>query len=60
MEEIKSDFIGMTILKKYLSISVGKIHDLMKNDKLPYYRFGRKYFFKLQEIDEFFKTKKLQ
>lgn len=60
MEETKGDFISITRLVKYLNLSKMKIYSLMKNDKLPYYRLGRRYYFKLTEIDEFINGKKLQ
>lgn len=60
MEDIKSNFVDMKTLKKYLSVSGGKVYDLMNNDKLPYYKFGKKFYFRLVEIDEFFATKKQQ
>lgn len=60
MKEIKGDFVSITWLVKYLNLSKMKIYSLMKNDKLPYYRLGRRYYFKLTEIDEFINGKKLQ
>ena len=60
MEDIKSDFVSITWLVKYLNFSKMKIYSLMKNDKLPYYRLGRRYYFKLTEIDEFINNKKCQ
>jgi excisionase family DNA binding protein len=60
MKEISGDFVSITWLVKYLNFSKMKIYSLMKNDKLPYYRLGRRYYFKLTEIDEFINGKKLQ
>ena len=60
MKEINGDFVSITWLVKYLNFSKMKIYSLIKNDKLPYYRLGRRYYFKLTEIDEFINGKKLQ
>ena len=60
MKEIKGDFVSITWLVQYLNLSKMKIYSLMKNDKLPYYRLGRRYYFKLTEINEFINSKKLQ
>ena len=60
MKEIKGDFVSITWLVQYLNLSKIKIYSLMKNDKLPYYRLGRRYYFKLTEINEFINSKKLQ
>ena len=60
MKEINDNFVSITWLVKYLNLSKMKIYSLMKNDKLPYYRLGRRYYFKLTEIDEFINNKKCQ
>ena len=60
MKEINGDFVSITRLVKYLNFSKMKIYSLMRNDKLPYYRLGRRYYFKLTEIDEFINNKKCQ
>ena len=60
MEESKNNFIGIEKLSKNLNLSRQKIYDLIKNYKLPCYRFGKRYSFKLNEIERFFNTKKLQ
>ena len=60
MEENKSDFISVKMLAKYLNVSKMKIYDLMKNDKLPYYYLGKRYSFKLNEIEKFLISKKIQ
>ncbi len=60
MEEIKNNFIGIEKLSKNLNLSRGKIYDLIKNHKLPYYRFGKRYSFKLNEIEKFLISKKIQ
>ncbi|MHB1646224.1 MAG: helix-turn-helix domain-containing protein [bacterium] len=60
MEEIKSDFVGVAYLTKYLNLSKTKIYELIKKNNLPCYKFSKNYRFKLQEIDEFISHKKLQ
>ena len=60
MKEINGNFVSITWLVKYLNLSKMKIYSLIKNDKLPYYRLGRRYYFKLNEIDEFINNKKCQ
>ena len=39
-------------LAKYLNCSVVTIHKLKKLGQLPFYRFGRKYYFLKSEIDK--------
>ncbi len=60
MEENKNDFINLTGLIKYLNLSRIRIYKLIKHEKLPYYKLGNRYYFKLMEIDEYLSSKKLQ
>jgi excisionase family DNA binding protein len=60
MKETQGDFISITKLVKYLNLSKMKIYSLIKNDKLPYYRLGKRYYFRITEIDQFINSKKLQ
>lgn len=60
MEEIKNNFINLTELIKYLNLSRVRIYELIKHEKLPYYKLGNRYYFKLTEIDVYLDTKKLQ
>ena len=59
MEESKNDFIGIGKLTRKTNLSRTKIINLIKNDKLPAYRLGKNYFFKLSEVERFFNTKKI-
>jgi excisionase family DNA binding protein len=59
MEESKNDFIGIGKLIIKTNLSRTKIINLIKNDKLPAYRLGKNYFFKLSEVERFFNTKKI-
>ena len=60
MKEIKSDFVSITYLAKYLNLSTTKIYELIKKNNLPCYRLSRNYSFKLSEIDKFIISKKIQ
>ncbi len=60
MEEKENNFIGLPKLIKYLNLSRIRICKLIKHEKLPYYKLGNRYYFKLTEIDEYLSSKKLQ
>jgi excisionase family DNA binding protein len=60
MEEIKSEYVGIAYLAKYLNLSKTKIYELIKKNKLPCYKFSKNYRFRLTEIDQFINSKKIQ
>ena len=45
-------------LSKEKNISLGTIHNLMKEDNLPFEKIGRKTLFKREDVERFFSNKK--
>ena len=44
----------------YLSVSQDTIRTWIKEDKLPYYRAGKRYKFKISEVDEWVRKGKIK
>ena len=47
-------------LSSYLNCSVAKIRDLVKNNKIPFYRIGSKLFFKKSSIENWISSQEQQ
>jgi excisionase family DNA binding protein len=56
-QEIQFDIAG---LANYLNCSVQTIHNLKKSGEIPFYRLGRKVYFKKREIDEIARVAKIK
>lgn len=58
--DIKEDkWVNIEDVAEYLSITVDTARTWMKNGKLPAYKVGKRYKFKLSEIDEWVRSGKI-
>lgn len=58
--DIKKDkWVNIEDVAEYLSITVDTARTWMKNGKLPAYKVGKRYKFKLSEIDEWVRSGKI-
>lgn len=49
---MKNTLLNKKQLSNYLGMSIGKIDNLIKNDKIGYYKIGRNIRFNLSEIED--------
>lgn len=47
----KEDFVNVKLLAKHLGVAKSFIYKLITEKRLPYYRVGSKFLFKLSEVD---------
>lgn len=60
-EEMKVEkWVNLEDVAKHLSISQDTVRTWIKEEKLPYYRAGKRYKFKISEIDEWVREGKIQ
>lgn len=58
--DIKKDkWVNIEDVAEYLSITVDTARTWMRNGKLPAYKVGKRYKFKLSEIDEWVRSGKI-
>ena len=53
-------WVNLEDVAKHLSISQDTVRTGIKEGKLPYYRAGKRYKFKISEIDEWVREGKIQ
>ena len=53
-------WVNLEDVAKHLSISQDTVRTWIKEGKLPYYRAGNRYKFKISEIDEWVREGKIQ
>ena len=58
VKPIEDRMVSKDELLKILNVTGSTVYRLMINDKLHYYKFGRKVFFKLSEVFEYMDVKK--
>ena len=52
-------WVNLEDIADYLSVSNDTVRTWIKNGKLPYYRAGKRYKFKISEVDEWLKSGKI-
>ncbi len=52
-------WVNLEDIADYLSVSADTVRTWVKNGKLPYYRAGKRYKFKISEVDEWLKAGKI-
>ena len=52
MEELSEKWVGIVDVAEHLSVSEDSIREWIKKGKLPYYKAGRLYRFRLSEVDK--------
>ena len=53
-------WVNLEDIAEYLSVSQDTIRTWIKEDKLPYYRAGKRYKFKISEVDEWVRKGKIK
>nr|DAV39561.1 MAG TPA: helix-turn-helix domain protein [Bacteriophage sp.] len=53
-------WVNLEDIADYLSVSQDTIRTWIKEDKLPYYRAGKRYKFKISEVDEWVRKGKIK
>ena len=51
---IENELMDINEASKYLKMSVPKIYSKVRSKNIPYYKFGRKLFFKKSDLDKYF------
>ncbi len=54
------EFYNIEDISKYLGVSIPYIRKLVRARLIPYYRFGNRLKFKIQEIDEWVENQKIE
>lgn len=54
------EFYNVDDIAKYLDVSIPYIRKLVRARLIPYYRFGNRLKFKIQEIDEWVENQKIE
>ncbi len=52
MEELSEKWVAIVDVAEHLSVSEDSIREWIKKGKLPYYKAGRLYRFRLSEVDK--------
>ena len=53
-------WVNLEDIAVYLSMSEDTVRTWIKEGKLPYYRVGKRYKFKISEVDEWIRSGKMQ
>ena len=53
-------WVNLEDIAVYLSMSEDTVRTWIKEGKLPYYRVGKRYKFKISEVDEWIRNRKMQ
>ena len=53
-------WVNLEDIAEYLSVSKDTVRTWMKEGKLPVYRAGKRYKFKISEVDEWVRSGKIQ
>lgn len=60
MEELKDKWFNIEDIAEYLSITQDTARTWVREEKLPAYKVGRRYKFKLSEVDEWVREGKIK
>lgn len=58
-EEIPEKWVNLEDIANYLSVSNDTIRNWIKDGKLPYCKAGKRYKFKISEVDEWLRKGKI-
>lgn len=58
-DEMPGKWVNLEDIADYLSVSNDTIRNWIKDGKLPYYKAGKRYKFKISEVDEWLRKGKI-
>ena len=58
-EAMPEKWVNLEHIADHLSVSKDTVREWIKNGKLPYYRAGKRYKFKISEVDEWLREGKI-
>ena len=53
-------WVNLEDIADYLSVSTDTVRNWIKSGKIPYYRAGKRYKFRISEVDEWLKSGKME
>ena len=60
MQETTEKWVNLEDIAEHLSVSTDTVRTWIKNGKLPVYRAGKRYKFKISEVDEWVREGKIK
>ena len=60
IEEIKDKWVNLEDIAEYLSVTEDTARTWVREGKLPAYKVGRRYKFKLSEVDEWVRSGRIK
>ena len=60
IEELKDKWVNLEDIAEYLSVTEDTARTWVREGKLPAYKVGRRYKFKLSEVDEWVRSGKVK
>ena len=58
-EQMPEKWVNLEDIAEHLSVSTDTVRTWIKNGKLPFYRAGKRYKFKISEVDEWLRSGKI-
>lgn len=58
-EQLAEKWVNLEDIAEHLSVSTDTVRTWIKNGKLPFYRAGKRYKFKISEVDEWLRSGKI-
>ncbi|WP_435645069.1 helix-turn-helix domain-containing protein [Butyricicoccus porcorum] len=55
-EQMPEKWVNLEDIAEHLSVSTDTVRTWIKNGKLPFYRAGKRYKFKISEVDEWLRS----
>lgn len=59
LEQTPEKWVNLEDIAEHLSVSTDTVRTWIKNGKLPFYRAGKRYKFKISEVDEWLRSGKI-
>ena len=59
VEQTPEKWVNLEDIAEHLSVSSDTVRAWIKNGKLPFYRAGKRYKFKISEVDEWLRNGKI-
>ena len=59
-EQTVEKWVNLKDIAEHLSVSTDTVRNWIKDGKLPFYRAGKRYKFKISEVDEWVRNGKIQ
>ena len=58
-QEATEKWVNLEDIADHLSVSTDTVRNWIKSGKIPYYRAGKRYKFRISEVDEWLKSGKM-